>query len=146
MWNYKKKPVFNIEDIPDYENVVGFVYKITNKISGKFYVGKKSFYSVRKTKIGKREKAETKTRKTFKQKVRESDWKTYTGSSEELLKDLEDMSILNFEFEMLEISYSKKYLSYAEIKHQFLENVLANDSYNGNIMGKFFRRDLQLAD
>jgi hypothetical protein len=34
-------------------------------------------------------------------------------------------------------------MTYYELKYQLLENVLErDDSYNSNIMGKFFRRDL----
>lgn len=144
-WNcklIKKGKVSSIEEIPDYQNLVGFVYKITNTLTGKFYIGKKDFYHLRKTKISKREKTTTGTRKTFKRTIKESDWLSYYGSSKDLKDDVLKFGSQNFKREILEFCCTKKYLSYCEVKHQFLNDVLSNNSYNGNILGKFFPRDL----
>lgn len=142
MWIYQDKAIQDLQDIPDYSKAVGFTYKITCILTGKFYIGKKSLISTRRTKIGKREKAATKTRKTFKQVVKESDWLDYWGSSEELLNDIEAHGKENFIREILEICYSKKYLGYCELKHQILHDVLSNKSYNGNILGRFYKQDM----
>ena len=70
----------HVEQLP--EDCVGFVYIITNKLSGRRYIGKKlskfskTTYKIVKLKNG------TKKRKRIKSKV-ESDWQQYTGSSVE---------------------------------------------------------------
>ena len=77
-----------VESLP--ENCIGFVYLITNTISGRKYVGKKlskfskTSYKVVKLKNGK------KKRKRIKSKV-DSDWQTYYGSNVELNKDVETL-------------------------------------------------------
>jgi hypothetical protein len=38
---------------------------------------------------------------------------------------------------------TKKQLTYAELFYQIQYNVLVVDSYNDNILGKFYRKDLQ---
>ena len=82
-WLYKNIPV---ETLP--EDCTGFVYLITNTVSGRKYVGKKlakfskTSYKVVKLKNGK------KKRKKIRSKV-DSDWQTYWSSSDELKKDFE---------------------------------------------------------
>jgi hypothetical protein len=125
------------------KDVVGFVYKIVNLKTGKFYIGKKSVISKRKTRIGKREKSKTKTRKTFKIVVKESNWKTYTGSSKELNEDIKKLGEKAFSKHIVEYCFNKKYLNFAELSHQIKEDVLKVDSYNGNILGKFYRKDME---
>lgn len=137
------KEVISIEDLPNFEQAVGFVYKITNTVTGRFYIGKKSLYSERKTKISNREKTQTKTRKTFKRVVKESNWKKYYGSCEELLFEIEVAGPGYFKREILEVCCSKKYLGYCEVAHQMKNDVLTANSYNGNIMGKYFPSDME---
>lgn len=137
------KVVSSIEDIPNYETTVGFIYKITNLETGKFYIGQKSFYHSRKTRISKKEKTETKTRKTFKRLVKESDWKTYHGSSKELSDDIAKRGEKKFKREILELCCTKKYLGYCELAWQIKLDVLRADSYNGNILGRYYTRDMQ---
>ena len=125
-------------------NNEGFVYMITNLQNNKFYIGKKNFKITSKVKIGKKEKSETKTRKTYKEVVKESNWKTYTGSCVELNDDIKKYGLKNFKKEILRICKTKKYLTFSELEFQFLYKVLySNKSYNGNIMSKFFKRDIQ---
>lgn len=141
IWTFKGKPVHDLDSMP--KNVVGFVYKIVNLKTGKFYIGKKSVISKRKTRIGKREKSKTKTRKTFKIVVKESNWKTYTGSSKELNEDIKKLGEKAFSKYIVEYCFNKKYLNFAELSHQIKEDVLKVDSYNGNILGKFYRKDME---
>lgn len=146
-WIYKNKPITCLEDIPDYENISGFVYCIKRKGSKKYgpekiYIGKKSLQHSRKTRISKKEKLITPTRKVFKRVVKESDWKLYWGSSDTLKADMKIIPHTYFTREILEFCYNKKYLNYCEIEHQFKYDVLRKDTYNGNILGKYFRKDL----
>jgi hypothetical protein len=137
------KEIISIDDLPNFEEAVGFVYKITNIVTGRFYIGKKSLYSERKTKISNREKTQTKTRKTFKRVVKESNWKSYYGSCDELLFEIEVAGPGYFKREILEVCCSKKYLGYCEVSHQMKNDVLTANSYNGNIMGKYFPSDME---
>ncbi|MEY4331676.1 MAG: putative endonuclease segE, domain, partial [Bacteroidota bacterium] len=65
----------------------------------------------------------------------------YYGSCKPLLTDLKYFGPPSFTREILEFCYTKKQLSYYEVKWQMLLNVLENDSYNENIQGKWFKRD-----
>lgn len=140
MWKFKNIEITDIEQFP--ELTVGFVYKITDKETNKFYVGKKILMFTKTKKISKREKKETKTRKKTVKVSSESDWKTYYGSCKALLEDVKKYGEQRFKREILELCISKKHLSYCEIKWQILLNVLESNSYNENILGKFFREDL----
>ena len=140
IWTYKGKPVHDLDSMP--KDVIGFVYEIVNLKSGKFYIGKKSVASRRKTRISKREKAKTNTRKTFKVVVKESNWKGYTGSSKELNEDIKKLGEKAFSKQIVEYCYNKKYLNFAELSHQIKADVLKVDSYNGNILGKVYRKDI----
>lgn len=139
MWTYKNKKIESLEDVP--KETIGFVYKITNLTNNRFYIGKKIMYTTRRVKISKKEKALTKTRKIFKVVVKESDWKTYTGSSVELNNDIAKLGLNNFKFEILELACNKKYMTYSEAAYQFQHHVLENNSYNYNILGKLFPKD-----
>ena len=115
------------EDVYLHENMFGFIYEITNKVSGKKYIGKKQ--CVRKIR---RKPLKGKTRNRIDHK--ESDWKTYTSSSSELNEDIQKYGKDNFEFRILKICGSKWELGYEEIKEQIARDVLRrNDYYNGII-------------
>jgi len=139
-WIYDNKEIVSLNDFPT--NCVGFIYKITNNLNGKIYVGKKILLTSRRTTISKKEKMVTKTRKTFKKIVKESDWQTYFGSCKELKEDVKKYGEHNFTRLILEFCHSKKYMTYCEVKYQFKYNVLETDTYNGNIMSRFFRTDM----
>lgn len=142
-WVFEQKTIKGIEDIPYDETPFGFVYLIKNESTGKFYIGKKQLISVRRKKIGVREKAQTKTRKTYKTTTTETKWLTYCGSSLDLTKDIKEFGINNFHREILQFCFSKKELTYYEMKHQIENNVLISNSYNGNILNRFFRKDMK---
>ena len=141
-WLYKNKKVDSLDKIPNNIEVIGFVYKITNKVTGKFYIGKKNLHSKRKVKISKTEKENTKTRRVFKQVVKESDWLSYNGSCKELKDDILRLGHDKFEKEILEFCCTSKYLSYSELAYQIKNDVLISNSYNGNILGRYYLRDM----
>ena len=109
------------------ENAYGFIYEITNTINNKKYIGKKQM--VRKIR-----------RKPLKGKKRkridyiESDWKTYTGSSDVLNEDIKNLGMNNFKFNILKFCNSKFELSYFEAKIQFEKDVLLNENYYNGII------------
>ena len=120
-----------VESLP--EDCVGFVYLITNNISGRKYVGKKlakfskTTYKMVKLKNG------NKKRKKLRGKI-DSDWQTYYGSSPELTKDVVALGAENFSREILYYCRSKSECSYIEAREQFSRKVLeTTDYYNGHI-------------
>lgn len=120
-WQYNNKD-FKEEDIGDN---YGFVYIITNEKTGKKYIGKKFFYSL-KTKVIKGKK---KRYKTF------SDWQTYYGSNTELQNDVKLHGMESFKREIIHLCKSKGECGYLEAKEQFDRSVLeSNDYYNTWIM------------
>ena len=127
-WFYQGNPV---EQLP--EDCVGFVYLITNLVSGRKYIGKKlskfskTSYKTVKLKNG------TKKRKKIKSKI-DSDWQTYYGSNDALSADVRTLGTDKFTREILYFCKSKAECSYIEAREQFTHKVLESaDWYNGHI-------------
>jgi len=127
-WYYENQL---IEKLP--EECVGFVYLITNTVTGRMYIGKKlakfakTSYKVVKLKNG------TKKKKKIRSKI-DSDWQDYYGSSDELGKDVVQLGQENFSREILFYCTSKAETSYIEAREQFTRRVLESDKYyNGQI-------------
>ena len=114
-WNYNGTE-FTEEMIGDN---YGFVYLITNKLTGRKYIGKKFFYSS-KTKVVKGKKKKIKV---------SSDWQTYYGSSAEVTKDVLQLGQENFSREIIYLCKSKGECGYLEAKEQFLKGALECDDY-----------------
>jgi hypothetical protein len=128
------------------ENCIGFVYKITNIKTGKFYIGKKSLYSNVKKKLTKKELAEMTgpgRKPTKKLVTSESNWLDYWGSNKGILQEIKEESTDSFRREILKFCFNKKQLTYWEVHFQCVNEVLLTDkSYNDNVLAKFFRKDL----
>lgn len=140
-WIYNKKEILSIDQLP--EEVIGFVYKITNTTNGKVYYGKKSVRTVKKKKLTKTEKLlpENK-RKTFKYELSEySGWKKYTGSNDVLNDDIKKGD--KYKKEIVKLCRSKAELTYEELKLIICTNCLkSDDCYNAWVSAKIFSRML----
>lgn len=128
----------------------GYIY-ITRCINpnvpcyNKIYIGKKAYLHKKKRKLTKKELAliTTKGRKpVYKIEYVDSGWEEYYGSSKELLEDIKTFGKESFKVEKIRECSSKKSLSYWEVYFMFKYDVLANDTYNANILGRFFKKDL----
>ena len=120
-----------VENLP--EDCVGFVYIITNKLSGRKYIGKKLAKFSKTTVKTVKFKNGNKRKRKIKSKI-DSDWREYYGSSPELLKDIEQLGAENFTRQILYYCKSKAECSYIEAREQFTRRVLeSNDYYNGII-------------
>lgn len=115
------------------EDCVGFVYCITNTVTGKMYIGKKlakfskTKYKTITLKNGKKKK------KKIRSKI-DSDWQEYYGSNIELNKDVDQLGKEKFHREILYYCRSKAETSYIEAREQFNRKVLESDQYyNGHI-------------
>ena len=128
------------------EKCVGFVYKITNIKTGKFYIGKKSLYSNIRKKLTKKELAELSgpgRKPTKKLVTSESNWLVYWGSNKGILQEIKEEGTDHFRKEILKFCFNKKQLTYWEVHYQCINEVLFSDkSYNDNVLAKFFRKDL----
>lgn len=121
MWVYEGKPLTVIPD-----KVIGFVYCITNHLTGKKYIGKKNFFGL-------------KTRSVKKQKVRErvqSDFITYYGSNDALKADVATHGAEHFTREILLLCESKGQMGYYEAKYQLAYDVIGKPDqwYNQWVM------------
>lgn len=145
--NSQTKEYDSVDKFP--EGCVGFVYKITNIKTGKFYIGRKSLYSTTKKKLTKVELAEhTKPGKKPKSKMvtKESNWISYWGSNKLILEEIKNEGSGHFRREIIKFCFNKKQLTYWEMHYQCVEGVLLTDkSYNDNVLAKFFRRDLTIS-
>ena len=122
MWTYQEKP---IDELP--EDVVGFVYQITNTTNDRMYIGKKLAKF-------KRSRRPLKGRKNMRRYKVDSDWQEYYGSSDELTLDIKKLGKEYFKREILFYCYSKAELNYVEAREQFARKVLESDNYyNGHI-------------
>lgn len=122
MWIYQGKTI----DEKVVDNYEAFVYSITTP-DGRKYIGKKTFWFMRK-----KPKAKRRSRM-------ESDWKTYYGSNE-ALKEETKTSKEGYIREILYLCKTKGEATYLETKEQFARSVLEDTTYlNDNILGKFFR-------
>ena len=154
-WTYNGQPITELKDMP--EGTFGFIYKITNGKTGQYYIGKKQVVSVRKRNFGKKEIAalEDKRMKKYEMVQKESDWKTYRSSNldvkmwfisnEAALKENRRDDINDqLELRILRFCSNKKSLTYYELQEQFSHDVLGDElSLNDNLLGKFFRKDLE---
>jgi len=120
-----------VESLP--EDCVGFVYLITNTVSGRKYIGKKlakfSKTTVRTVKL----KNGNKKKKKIRSKI-DSDWQMYYGSNDELKKDIQTLGADKFTRQILYYCKSRAECSYIEAREQFRHQVLESDDYyNGHI-------------
>ena len=126
----------NLPDDFDPNHWFGFVYCITHTKTQKKYIGKKQIHSYRRKKV--------RGRKNRKKVITESKWREYTGSSDDLNRDIENFGKDQFSFEVLRLCKTKGELTYSEVEYQIKLDVLTSELngekeyYNENIMSRWF--------
>lgn len=134
MWFYKDTNIV-VRDTPN--RAVGFIYMITHIPTGLYYIGKKSIYSNRTL-------PPLKGKKRKRRVTKESDWRDYYSSNDWIKSEVKEGNENEFRREIIDFCYSKKSLGYYEVYFQMYYNVLEDDNaLNGNILGKYFRNDLE---
>lgn len=131
MWSYNGEE-FTSEMI---EDNIGFVYIVTDGETGMKYIGKKLFFS-------KVTKPPLKGKKRKRRSLKESDWKTYCGSSETVKQLVEENGLDHFDREIIHLCKSKGELSYMEMKEQIVRDVLLKpDEYHNAFVGGRIHRN-----
>lgn len=101
----------------------GFIYRITDLVNNKEYIGKKQFHSYSKVKV------KGKTRR--KSVIKESKWRAYTSSSKIINELIQEHGKERFRFEIESLHETRASLSYAELESQIIDDVLrARDDNN----------------
>jgi|TARA_R110002074_G_scaffold371766_1_gene547018 hypothetical protein len=121
-WTFNNKVV---DALPD--DCEAFVYLITNLTNDKKYVGKKlaKFKTTKPPLKGKKNK---------RRGTKESDWRTYWGSSDHLQEDVLALGEDKFKREILYFCPSRGVASYLEAEEQFKRKVLETDEYYNGII------------
>lgn len=139
-WIYNGAP---LTEPPD--GAWGFLYMV--RWSEGYYIGQKSFWSVRNTKISKKRATEIysgRGPKKKKEKVqKESDWRTYKTSSKEV-KELVGLRGENaFEWIILDFAVSKTDLTYKETQYILCHDCLKDERcYNNWVTARIHKNNL----
>jgi hypothetical protein len=113
-WIYNKQP---LTEIPD--GHYAFVYLITNNVDGKYYIGRKFFYTSKTRQIkGKKKKYKV-----------ESDWQDYYGSNKQIQEDVERLGKGAFHREILHLCKTKGTANYYEASEIFKRDAILKESY-----------------
>lgn len=118
------------ENIPSQEIIdtsFGFIYRLTHIPTGTKYIGKKQFHS--KTK-----RPPLKGKKRKRLCIKESDWREYYSSSEDMKALLEKDGPESFKREILEITSCAWEHMFLEHQWQITEKVLFRDDYINGII------------
>ena len=137
-WHYEGKE-FVLDEHPD--DIIGFVYIITNTQNNMKYIGKKLVRTTRKL-------PPLKGKKRRRTKIVETDWRDYYGSSDNVKQTLAESGPDIFTREILILCKSKGELSYLEAKEQFDRGVLLkpDEYYNDIIQLRINRRAVLNSD
>lgn len=126
----------------------GYIYMTSILPENRAYIGKKNFRHITNVKLGKKESLAlpvNRGRKPSKKKVvKESNWKTYYGSSKEVQRLVELYPPDQIIRTVMRLCKTKKELTYYETKYQFQYGVLEDPTrwINDNIAARYFRKDI----
>lgn len=107
---------------PNPDKYFGFIYEITNTLTGKKYIGKKQYKMLSRKKV--------KGHKNRK-RVYTENWMWYTGSSDYVNADIKEFGKENFTFKILWNCTTKGMLSYKEVELIVKKGALIKKDSNG---------------
>lgn len=110
------------------DEFVGFIYEITNLVSGKKYIGRKNLTSTRRKQV--KQKTDPTKKKTVRV-TKASDWESYTSSSAQLNADIVALGKDKFRFEILTAYKTKSELAYGEVYEIIQRGALTKYMPNG---------------
>lgn len=119
-WIYQGKEIIDESDVP--EGMVGFVYLITNNVTGRKYIGRKILTSTTRKPP---KKGETRRKKV----VKSSNWQNYFGSSEEMIQSVLTYGKESFTREIVRFCKSKTEMAYYECKEIFALDALIKEEF-----------------
>jgi hypothetical protein len=122
-WGHWAPPI-GIDKLPD--DAFGFLYKITDKASDKFYVGIKQALS-------KRRLPALKGKKRKRIVIKESDWREYCSSSGEISESVKANKD-DYSFEILSFHPSKSSLKYAEAEFLIKNDCFFDDKCHNQML------------
>lgn len=140
-WYYQGKEVKTLTDMPP--ETLGFIYRIENLTTGKYYIGRKTVAGNKKKKLTAKEKAlpENK-RKTFRYEMSESvGWKNYCGSNMTLKEEVANGHQIRKQ--ILTYCSTKASITLEEMKAILCGGALEDEkSYNGWIKCTIYKKHL----
>lgn len=126
------------------QEAFAYIYKITNLLDGRIYVGKKQINFTKKKKLSKKAKKlpENKGKRISISRV-DGGWGKYWGTCNELKEDIKKLGIHNFKKEILQTVYNRSQATYFEMYWQIHLNVLTTtSSYNSWIKATVYKNRL----
>lgn len=128
-WWFNGKEVLSTNDIP--ATATGFIYLITQKSTGKLYIGRKLLTRAASKQIdGKKKKIR-----------KESDWLSYWSSSPKIKSWIDESGTDDFTREILAFASTNSQLLYLEECLLYHTDALLNSKYlNDNIRSKVMRK------
>ena len=156
-WIYEGKEIKSMDDIPkEFENAYGFIYNIVTE-EGREYIGKKNLSHRNSRVIGKRELAtypdKRKLRKYrsksgkkkgewiyYEERYKDSGWMHYTGSNEQLNKDIsKGIGITKY---ILKFVVKESLMLFEETKAIMCTNALEEEKFYNDHAGNFYKKNI----
>lgn len=133
-------------------NSFGFIYKITNRKTGKMYIGSKQFL-LWGGPPGGYKCSDMEDPRFDKDAWRPNNWETYTGSQDDLNAEIKRGNVWDYTYEVMSMCKDKMDIHLSEIFEHLERDVLeATNSegeylyYNKNIAGVDYRAPFKMSD
>ena len=117
----------------------GFIYKITEKKTGRMYIGKKQFYYWDGP-VGGYKCTDPRSKWWDSKAWKDGKWRHYVSSSMELRDLIASRDIHTFDFEVIQVCVNKLHLHVSEVRHQIELNVLEEKMENGEYL--YFNKNI----
>lgn len=140
-WTYNGKEILSLDDMPP--QTLGFIYRVENLDTGKYYIGRRTVCSKKKRKLTIAEKKlPENARKTIVYEMKESaGWKTYAGSNTTLKEEVKQGA--NIKKYILHYCCTKAEITYKESSEIICSGALEDPlSYNDWVKCTIYKKHL----